>query len=606
MNPCSNFMSSQRKGPKSFGELFEGFSKALPEDTVEYAIYIIDPKLSDLGVRSRLNDILKESRESSKKYLKDYIWQQESFGLHLKRQDGLSYLYGSTGFGDSVADEWLIVWLLVGLSKKFPDSWIRVYDNDGEFLMIEAADKIPRWLTPEVSDNRVWLNTGKLLLVPVTGKSSSDSHSEDAKGLSISDALSIISSAPNSLIHDSLIQSEAFRRILDFPTAISSNNHTSLIKIPRKLSFILHRLPSSISPAIECFYLRDPISLKALQQPSTSKLRFAPEDFVTVSIRFPKVGFAQIKSQQFAVPLAWRAAIARLFGEKELSTTEIARLETGMKVTSGFELLVRDPARRNDRVVREIEILLSDVEEGEEELPTDEELKGWSQQDDDESWLDIDFTDFDRELSGTAKRGDGKAWTDKSAQENLRIVVERFEKFMSDEDAGLDGADFDKVDEVDEEDENEDDDVEFDEKRYAALVREMMGLPAEEPANSPSPQGNKIPGNERVQELNEEEEHRGNIDLEELSKAMEAELKTSGKLSLDAPSERTRGKQKAVDVEEEDMDEMSDNNDVDIDFNLAQNLLESLKGQVGASGPAGNLMGLMGVAMPRDEPGGKK
>lgn len=28
-------------------------------------------------------------------------------------------------------------------------------DNDGEFLLIEAADYLPKWLNPETSENRV-------------------------------------------------------------------------------------------------------------------------------------------------------------------------------------------------------------------------------------------------------------------------------------------------------------------------------------------------------------------------------------------------------------------------------------------------------------------
>jgi SGT1 protein len=54
-----------------------------------------------------------------------------------------------------VADEWLIVYLLRELSNKFPDAWIRVYDTDGEFLLIEAANALPKWLNPEVAENRV-------------------------------------------------------------------------------------------------------------------------------------------------------------------------------------------------------------------------------------------------------------------------------------------------------------------------------------------------------------------------------------------------------------------------------------------------------------------
>ncbi len=40
---------------------------------------------------------------------------------------------------------------------------------------------------------------------------------------------------------------------------------------------------------------------------------------------------------------------------------------------------------------------------------------------------------------------------------------------------------------------------------------------------------------------------------------------------------------------------------VDIDYNLAKNLLESFKSQAGAAGPAGNLLSMMGIVLPRDE-----
>lgn len=36
-----------------------------------------------------------------------------------------------------------------------PFSSARVDDNDGEFLLIEAAEVLPKWLRPENSDNRV-------------------------------------------------------------------------------------------------------------------------------------------------------------------------------------------------------------------------------------------------------------------------------------------------------------------------------------------------------------------------------------------------------------------------------------------------------------------
>ena len=75
---------------------------------------------------------------------------------------GLSYLYGRTEYGDSVEDEWLVVYILRELSKKHPYLWVRVVDTDGQFLLIEAANALPRWLNPEVADFRVWQKLGAL------------------------------------------------------------------------------------------------------------------------------------------------------------------------------------------------------------------------------------------------------------------------------------------------------------------------------------------------------------------------------------------------------------------------------------------------------------
>jgi hypothetical protein len=68
---------------------------------------------------------------------------------------GLMYLHGLTNYGDSVEDEWLIVYILRELSNRFPELWIKIVDTDGEFLLIEAANALPRWLNPEIADNRV-------------------------------------------------------------------------------------------------------------------------------------------------------------------------------------------------------------------------------------------------------------------------------------------------------------------------------------------------------------------------------------------------------------------------------------------------------------------
>lgn len=36
--------------------------------------------------------------------------------------------------------------------------WFSVKDEDGEFLLIETAHHLPKWLKPETADNRVTNN----------------------------------------------------------------------------------------------------------------------------------------------------------------------------------------------------------------------------------------------------------------------------------------------------------------------------------------------------------------------------------------------------------------------------------------------------------------
>lgn len=70
----------------------------------------------------------------------------------------MSFLHGQTSYGDSIEDEWLIVYMMLELSKQHPNAWMRITDTDGEFLLIEAANVLPSWLNPEVAAFRVGPN----------------------------------------------------------------------------------------------------------------------------------------------------------------------------------------------------------------------------------------------------------------------------------------------------------------------------------------------------------------------------------------------------------------------------------------------------------------
>lgn len=84
---------------------------------------------------------------------KNYIWQREAFTLS-PAEDGRS-LKGQTSFGESVEDEWFIVYLLRHITGKYKDLVAKIEDTDGQFLLIEAAEVLPAWLNPDNAENRV-------------------------------------------------------------------------------------------------------------------------------------------------------------------------------------------------------------------------------------------------------------------------------------------------------------------------------------------------------------------------------------------------------------------------------------------------------------------
>lgn len=429
-------------GLKWFGEGFDGFPKKLPEDVVEYIIFIIDTRLSDIQTRERLQAFQRALQDLKKKFLKEYIWQRDDIKLDLVREDDRWLLKGQTNYGDSVADEWLIVYFLRELSKEFKDAWIRIYDTDGEFLLIEAANALPKWLSPEVAEHRVWINTHRLLIVPL-GKE------EEPSPLKLQDALKVLKDTPGRPQQYPKVEKEAFHRLNSYPSAISENQHHATLPVPRKVAHILHTNPSYISAAVEAFYLRDPISLRLLQpEKSKTPLIFKPTDFVAVSIRFTKVLYAQLLGQHWSPPPPYDAAIEELV--KAGHTQE--KSEVAIKLAAGMQMLASHTLFADRKAVREIKLLLEDLEAGDDALPTDVEIAAWPKREDDESWLDIDFAEFEKELQG---KGGEKGFGDKNAQDNLKKMVERFNTFLADDEAGHEGANADEKDPMDEDNDSD-------------------------------------------------------------------------------------------------------------------------------------------------------
>jgi SGT1 protein len=458
----------------------------------------------------------------------------------------------------------------------------------------------------------VWIYDGNLVIIKPEKATSSKLKEEK---VSIQEVRRISLQDQKRLLKSTSIEEEAFYRLRNYPQQIAENMHNALVTIPRKVAFLLRQKPAYLSPAIEAFYLRDPIALKPLQAKGKVSLIIPPEDLVNVSVKFPKVGFAQLKSQDFQVPAVWASMLP-----PKSETKSYSQAELGMKLSCGLEMLLSDSQNQDKLAVREIKMLLEDLETGDEVLPTNEDIVQWPCQEDDEKWLDISFEDLEGELGGKNK-ADGKKrgdFGDKAAQENLQRIVAQFEMFLNDDTAGPDGAGLFNDDSDDTEDVDSDDDMEsdgedkeasFDEDQFARMMREMMGMPTDtELSGTGSLQhGNAAGGSGRVQELDSDNET-DDEGIQSMMQQIEAELNESGALDLDptprklnATKRTAKGKRSLKGGQPVELDESDDGEENDVDVHLAKNLLESLKSQAGTSGPGGNLIGLMGLRMPKEE-----
>lgn len=100
--------------------------------------------------------------DSILQWIEGYVWQRDGFCLFRssemsppwKEWNQMPCLWGCMQYGDSVEEEWFATTLLFKITKAFPSILARVWDDDGEFLLIEAALVLPKWITPETAKNR--------------------------------------------------------------------------------------------------------------------------------------------------------------------------------------------------------------------------------------------------------------------------------------------------------------------------------------------------------------------------------------------------------------------------------------------------------------------
>ncbi|KAE8590831.1 hypothetical protein XENTR_v10018223 [Xenopus tropicalis] len=618
------------------------------EDFVEYKLYMVTQKPSDAETeRKILQEYIERILAKFAPLLAPYIWQNQPFNLRYKAKKGdtPANIGGMTYFGDNIEDEWFIVYLIQQITKEYPELAASVEDNDGEFLLIEAADFLPKWLKPENSSNRVFFYHGKLRILPVC-QDEGDLH-DPVNNINITQALALLSAHPEGFLASGSIAKAVQRRIAGYPEKIKDSLHRAHCFVPARIVAILKERPSLVSAGVQAFYLRDPIDLKSCR----TFCYFLPETQVLTSVTFTKCLYAQLSQQKFHPDKRSGYALPAL------SDPTYKAHELGMKLAHGFEILcskctqtssdaTRSPLqtplwtgflnalKKNDYFKGEMEgsaqysELLKHAEiyfmqsvirpesskalsPGEEvihllnTLPVDMEALNNEEAnlppDEDDSWLDLSPERLEQILQDAASPKEYVPTATENEQKyNLSEVTESMKAFIS-KVSSHEGAEVPRV--------PCEAPISFDVESFTSALEKILG-PGPEELDS-----DDLETEEEFELLDSDEdaaEEQGRPckddplrSLHSYMEIMDRELAQTNigksfttKTKMSATTHA--GAQKAEDSSSED-DNTADDvrlSQVDVDLNLVTNLLQSYSSQAGLAGPASNILQSMGIHLP--------
>jgi len=275
--------------------------------------------------------------------LDHYLWHRDRFILEIIEVDALNneaHLSGHLRIGDGIEDEWFLVHLLRKLTASRPDASCRVFDGDGEILLIEAALAAPRWLTPSNSEHRCWLRGGLIHFLPKP-------EPGEKPQLSIQEALAKLRGSGSSTAAKGRVQRAIEARLEGYPKrAFELSRHVARAVLPEKVARLLLAYPQIIAvildhlptpPSRELIRLRRDLPDEESSLHLDCEAMAANECSVLVGIRFTRLQYARLMSLRCQLPQRFSRKRWRLpLGMKESSVSERS-MQLGAMLCAGLE-----------------------------------------------------------------------------------------------------------------------------------------------------------------------------------------------------------------------------------------------------------------------------
>lgn len=444
--------------------------------------------------------------------------------------------------------------------------------------------------------------------------------------LEVSDALEFIHNKPLLTEASTTIQDTIYKRISGYPENIKQSLHHVKVYVPVGIAAILNHKPSLIAQAVTAFCNRDPIDTKACR----AMKYFPPENRVYSRVAFTKCLYAMLLHSKYNpdIRTGWNLPAN--------NNPEFKSHILGIKIACGFEILAsqakpsedldtditwlqylqelkkkdyfknllensqeynnllntaKDYFKNNKDMIHHNPILGQKIIDLNKTLDYTEDLKSIAP-DDDETWLKINPQQLDELLE--EKYGNQT----KSKQTN---VVHKLNEFLEST-SSIEGVEFPTDDKIDfspvrpkrgikKNKENatfspvkEDTKINFDASNFSCAVQNILELIIPEDSWDLE-SGSEMSEYEDEPDMDLDKIDGGKVKskLKEYMDAMDRELAAT---SIGNSFEKKN---------EDKFDDIESFKPVDIDMTVLKNMLESYESQMGAPGPATNLLGPMGV-----------
>ncbi|XP_052069316.1 protein ecdysoneless homolog [Mytilus californianus] len=624
----------------------------LPDDAAEYWLFpLVDTSLCQETKRKILLEYIDAYLAFVSSTIVDHIWQKEQFNLTaVTEKDNLPpHLYGKTCYGDNVEDEWLIVYLLFTLTKQFDGLVAKIKDSDEEFMLIEAADHLPKWLEPDTAENRVYIFQGNLHIIPFP-QSPAQITTLPSGVPAVQYAVKCVRNYNTATLASTEINNAVRQRFEGLSDRVKKEVHYAHCYIPANLAVVLDTKPSLIAAGVNAFYYRDPIDLKACR----TMRYFRPGTRVVSRVKFTRCLYAQLVQQEFQPDKRSGFQMPSTSNPKYLSH------DLGMKLAHGFEILCSKCSERQEQNSNGHNLSVDDVRwqrylkslikhgyfknelegsilykqllekarqffseqieltnrsdstscQGEEVLDIldritvdIEQLRDAEtdlQPPDDDNWLQISPEELDRLMfkssgldpTNMAKTGDIS---------DLNKMGDGMKSFVN-KVSGVEGAEFP----------GEDDDIQFDGTGFITQMQKMFEFNDNDDASSSDM--SEYGWEESDEDVDDQppvsksgKKGKGPVQptVKDYMNMMDRELSTTdvgksfervggGESTASKPKVNGNGKKSKKSIEEED----DGFKPVDIDMTVVKNMLQSLESQQGLAGPASNILGSMGIKAP--------